>query len=1027
MKQDKKYWKGLEELAETPEFLEYSQKEFAQDLPYNKGKLNDDGDGNSRRDFLKMMGFGIAAASLAACEAPVRKAIPYLNKPVDVDPGIPNYYATSFVSGGDFASVVVKTREGRPIKVEGNKLSNVTRGTKTPQVEASVLSLYDKHRFTGPMANGKASNWEELDKEIKGGLQSARNIRIISNSIISPSTKRAIEEFKSAYPGTEHVTYDAVSYDGMLNANEKSFGKRMIPTYRFDKAAVIVSFGADFLGTWISPSVYSHQYAQTRKLDDKKTMSRHFQFEANLSLTGSNADYRTPTRPSGEGLQVATLYNLLASKAGAPRLSLGEVTPVAHLNKAAEELWAARGKSLVVAGSNDQHIQLITNAINNLLSNYGSTINLEQPVNFRQGNDAGMNSFIDGVSSGNIDAVLFFNCNPVYDHPRGEELKAGLANVGVSVTLSDRADESSENVKYIAPDSHYLESWGDAEPVPGSFALLQPTISTLFNTREASLSLLRWSGNAVEDYFSYIKQNWQANIYANSGATIPFQTFWDKCLYDGIFELKANDTQTEEVSDFTGDIDGAARAISSTYAENNSGTELVVYQKIGLMDGRQANNPWLQELPDPITKATWDNYLTISLSMAEEMGIKMEEKNFTSVVTLTVNGKSVKLPVLVQPGQANGTVGLALGYGRTNAGRVADGVGVNVYPLLGSLNGTLSLVNFDVQVQKTEEKHQIAQTQTHQTYMGRDFVVQETVLSEYQKNPKAGRHEVKIATWLEEDGKRPADEISLWEGHEYPNHHWGMVIDMNSCTGCSNCLVACSAENNVPVVGKEEVLNRREMHWIRIDRYYTSSGDVEDKSISGLRKLEKPAENPEVVFQPMMCQHCNNAPCETVCPVAATTHSSEGLNQMTYNRCIGTRYCANNCPYKVRRFNWFKYHDNKQFPDNLAMNNDLGKMVLNPDVTVRARGVMEKCTLCVQRIQAGKLKAKLEKRRPIDSDINTACAEACPTDAILFGDMNDPNSAISKRLKLKEKDGDKKVQEERAFHVLPELRVSPNI
>jgi len=414
--------------------------------------------------------------------------------------------------------------------------------------------------------------------------------------------------------------------------------------------------------------------------------------------------------------------------------------------------------------------------------------------------------------------------------------------------------------------------------------------------------------------------------------------------------------------------------------------------------------------------------------MAEEMGIKMEERNYTNVVYLTANGVTIEVPAIVQPGQAPGTLGLALGYGRKNAGKVADGIGVDAFPMVSELNGTPSLATWNsVSIEKTDKKYQIAQTQTHQTYMGRDFVVQETVLSEYQKNPKAGRHDVKIATWLEEDGKRPAEDISLWNGHEYPNHHWGMVIDMNSCTGCSNCLVACSAENNVPVVGKDEVLNRREMHWIRIDRYYSSVGDVEDKSISGLRELEKPAENPEVVFQPMMCQHCNNAPCETVCPVAATTHSSEGLNQMTYNRCIGTRYCANNCPYKVRRFNWFKYHDNKQFPENLAMNNDLGKMVLNPDVTVRARGVMEKCTLCVQRIQAGKLKAKLEKRRTNDSDINTACAEACPSEAILFGDLNDPNSAISKRLKIKQKEKRKEPQEPRAFHVLPELRVDPNV
>ena len=441
-------------------------------------------------------------------------------------------------------------------------------------------------------------------------------------------------------------------------------------------------------------------------------------------------------------------------------------------------------------------------------------------------------------------------------------------------------------------------------------------------------------------------------------------------------------------------------------------------------DGSQANNPWLQEASDPISKATWDNYLTISQDMADEMGIDMVEEN-TKMADLTVGGETIEVPVLVQPGQAPGTVGLALGYGRTKAGRVANGVGVNAYPLITKLNGANTLdVTAGVTVVPNGKTYKIARTQTHETYMARTNVVQESILPEYQKDTKAGRVYPKIY----KDGKfyQPS-KITLWQGHEYKNHHWGMVIDMNTCTGCSSCVIACQVENNIPVVGKEEVLNRREMAWIRIDRYYSSDADVNDR-----KGLLDASANPEVTFQPMMCQQCNNAPCETVCPVAATTHSSEGLNQMTYNRCIGTRYCANNCPYKVRRFNWFKYHDNTQFDKNLAMNNDLGKMVLNPDVTVRARGVMEKCSMCVQRIQAGKLQAKRENRRMVEGDIDMACATACSTDAMIFGDLNDPNSKISKFLKIQEKqDGEgateRVVGEDRAYHVLEEINVSPNI
>ncbi len=1012
MKETKKtYWKGLEQLSNDPEFVKNADREFAE-LP---SSLNEDGSA-SRRDFLKLMGFSLAAASLAACETPVRKAIPYVNKPVDINPSIPNYYASTFSSGGDYASIVVKTREGRPIKIDGNELSPITKGKVNAIVEASVLSLYDKQRVAGPMLAGAASDWAKVDAHVKSKLASAGTVKIVTNTILSPSTEKALQEFSAAYGGAEVVVYDSISNYGITKASEIYYGQAILPSYHFDKAKTIVSFGADFLGTWISPIEFAGAYAKTRKISkDKAEMSRHFQFEANLSLTGANADYRTPIKASQSGLAVLALYNAIAAKAGVATVG-GAKVEVAHLDKAANELWAAKGASLVVSGSNDPNVQVVIHAINELLGNNGTTVDFSTPVYYRKGNDARMNQFITELKGGSVGAVIFYNCNPVYDHPRGAEVAAGIAKAKLSIATNGTLDETSSLVQVVAPDHHFLESWNDFQPKKGQYSLAQPTISPLFKTRQAQDSFLTWAGSTVA-YFDYIQANWTASLFPALGAGATFQEFWDRSLFNGV----VSETTVAAPVAPVGQVGAAAAEVAKTYAAANAGAELVIYTKVGIGAGTYANNPWLQEMADPITKATWDNYLTVSQKWATENGVSMVEEN-TKKAKVTVNGKSIVVPILVQPGQANGTFGLALGYGRTKAGRVADGVGVNAFDLLDTTKG---FVNFDlttkVEVVATEETYKIARTQTHQTFMGRENVIQEATLAEYKKDASAGRYKPEIY----KDGEfvKPS-KISLWSGHKYSQHHWGLAIDMNSCIGCGACTIACQVENNVAVVGKQEVLNRREMAWIRIDRYYSSDAAADD-----LNGLEVAAENPEVTFQPMMCQQCNNAPCETVCPVAATTHSSEGLNQMTYNRCIGTRYCANNCPYKVRRFNWFKYHDNKDFAGvNVAQNDDLGKMVLNPDVTVRVRGVMEKCSMCVQRIQAGKLTAKREKRTLVDGEVNVACAVACPTDALVFGDMNDPASKVSKLLKIEESDAASKVVgEERAYHVLEEINVSPNV
>ncbi len=1021
MKENQKtYWKGIEQLTNDADFVKKNETEFPEYLPIG----NEEG-GSNRRDFLKLMGFGVAAATLASCETPIRKAIPYLNKPVDVDPSVPNYYASTYVNGGDAVSVVVKTREGRPIKVDGNKYSSITKGGTNAQVEASVLSLYDKERLTGPRKGGADIAWESLDAEVAGKLNSIANaggqIRIVSKSVLSPTTKKAVGEFVEKFPTTKHVSYDPISAYGISEANRRSFGQSMIPSYDFSQAKTIVSIGADFLGTWISPIEFAKQYAKTRKINSEhRVMSRHYQFESNLSMTGANADYRAAIKPSQAGPLVAAMYNAIAAKTGKGSVSGANAADINYVNDAANDLLANKGQSLVVSGSNDPAVQVLVNGINAMLGNYGATINPNAPVHYRQGNDQDMANFAKDLNGGRIGAVIFFNCNPVYDSAEGNAIEAGLAKAQLTVSTSDRMDETSSAVEYVAPDHHYLEQWNDVELREGHFSLVQPTISPLFSTRQAPESFLKWAGNPIE-YYAYMQINWRESFFSQHTDTSNFQMFWDKALFDGVYETGVNNNT------YSYDYAAASTAgtsIAQNYKKADNGFELALYAKVGLGDGSQANNPWLQEMSDPVTKATWDNYVTMSIADANEMGLEMVEGE-TQLVDLTVGGNSMKVPALVQPGQAIGTLGLALGYGRTNAGKVADNLGVNAYPLITKLNGAnITDVLGGVNVTATGESYRIAQTQTHQTYMGRENVIQESTLDEYKKNTSAGRWSPKI--YKEGEYYKPS-KITLWKGHEYNNHHWAMTIDMNSCTGCSACTVACQSENNIPVVGKEEVLNRREMAWIRIDRYYSAANPAGNK-----KELENAAENPEVTFQPMMCQHCNNAPCETVCPVAATTHSTEGLNQMTYNRCIGTRYCANNCPYKVRRFNWFKYHDNTQFDKNLAMNNDLGKMVLNPDVTVRARGVMEKCTMCVQRIQAGKLSAKREGRRPVDGEINTACATACPSDAITFGDLNDKNSAISKMLQIEDKkDGEgateRVVNEDRAYHVLEEINVSPNI
>ncbi|MBO9153124.1 TAT-variant-translocated molybdopterin oxidoreductase [Chitinophaga sp. GCM10012297] len=1003
--EQKKYWKGLEELHNTAAHQEVVKNEFKEELPFEESD-SFLGATTPRRDFLKYLGFTTAAATIAAsCDIPVKKAITYVNKPQEITPGVANYYASAYTVDGEYVPLVVKTREGRPIKVEGNELSAITGGSTTARVQGSVLALYDVARLRYPGINNgpdkikledrvKELTFADLDKQVAAAI-AGKPVVLLSSTILSPTTKKLIGEFLAKYPGSRHVTYDAVSYSGMLLANEASYGKRALPTYHFENAKVVVSLGADFLGTWLNPSEYSRQYGVGRKINQKSPeMSKHFHFESMMTLTGANADERYTHRPSEAGVVAQALLAALGGGISAPNIADARLKE--GIAKAAKAIQANPGKTLVVSGSNDVNVQTLVNAINNLAGSNGTTIDWAVTSNYRQGIDADMVQLVNDMNAGSVGALLVYGANPAYDYFDAEKFKAGVKKVGVTVSFNDRYDETTQLCKYIVPDHHYLESWNDAEGRSGYFAFVQPTIAPLFKTRAFQSSLLNWSGNTTA-WEDYLKNEWIAKLGS--------QEAWDKTLQDGVIEPAPGAALAGAA--FTGDVASASAKIS---APKTSGFELALYEKVAIGNGKEANNPWLQEMPDPITRATWDNYACISNKVAKtfktELGDDYEINAEKEVLKITSKGKTVELPLLIVPGIHPETIAIAVGYGRGKKefiGKAAGEVGVNAYPFV-SFNGTtFDYFAPEAKIEATGATYEVGLTQTHNSYEGRP-IIKETTLEEFIKNPKEVNHD--RAHLFETFGENFRNDATLYHEHQYPGIKWGMSIDLNTCFGCGACVVACTAENNVSVVGKEQVIKAHEMHWLRIDRYF--SGDEN---------------NPEVVFQPMLCQHCDNAPCENVCPVAATNHSSEGINQMAYNRCIGTRYCANNCPYKVRRFNWRDWNGADSFDDNLLdvadMNDALTRMVLNPDVVVRSRGTMEKCSFCVQRLQDAKLAAKKAGRPMKDGEARTACQQACATDAIVFGNVNDKESRI---YKVRNEE-----QTDRLYYVLEETHTLPSI
>lgn len=1027
MASNKKYWKSEADLNPNDSIVEaLRQNEFVEEIPVDEflgDKENLSATNTNRRDFLKYVGFSTAAASLAACEGPVRKSIPYVVQPETIVPGVANYYATTIANGFDFSSILVKTREGRPIKIESNTDAKVNGGANA-RVQGSVLSLYDSTRLQGPLKSGEPVEWSDLDADVKAKLAGGKQVALLTQTYASPSTTKLIAEFKEKYTNVAHVTYDAIAEDAALAAFEAKYGERALADYDFEKADVIVSFGADFLGDWQGGG-YGKGYSKGR-IPKKGKMSKHVQFEANMSLAGANADKRVPLTPTQQKIALSQLYaKLNGASVG------GEIPEAAKkaIDGVVSDISKNKQGAVVVCGLNDVDAQAIVLAINEMLGS--KAIDVKAPRYIRQGNSKAVNTLIGDMKAGRVGALIMDGVNPMYSLSSATDFAEGLEKVDLSVSFSTNWNETSEYVDYVASANHYLESWGDTQIKKGYFGLIQPAIKELFDTKQLQGALLGWMGSE-KTFYDYIKETWNTEIL--NGAN------WGQALHDGVYTAMSSEVQeveavvasaieveVEEAAPSNNDVSAAVRRLAN--ATSGDGMELTLYSKVGMGDGQEAGNPWMQEFPDPITRVSWGNYVTISKADAESLGFVNENVANGglngSYAKLTVNGVSIdNVPVIIQPGQAKGSIGMALGYGREAGMKSEMQTGVNAYPLYQDSNNVQS-----ASIEKLSGKpHEFACMQLHNTLMGRGDIIKETTLEIFNTKDHA---EWNVMPMVSLDHQIvPASSVDLWDSFDRSiGHHFNMSVDLNACTGCGACVIACGAENNVPVVGKQEVRRSRDMHWLRIDRYYSSEDTFEgdnvrkdefdglsgDKgSLRGFGELEDPATNPQVAFQPIMCQHCNHAPCETVCPVAATSHGRQGQNQMAYNRCVGTRYCANNCPYKVRRFNWFLYNNNDEFDYN--MNNDLGKMVLNPDVTVRSRGVIEKCSMCIQKTQKTILDAKRDGRVIKDGEFQTACSMACDSGAIVFGDVNDKESEIAD---LKESD--------RTYHLLDSVGTKPNV
>jgi molybdopterin-containing oxidoreductase family iron-sulfur binding subunit len=906
----------------------------------------------SRRRFLEVLGYSSMALAMTGCRAPQQKIIPYLKQPVEFIPGVASWFASVCGGCSRACGTLVKVRDGRPIKLEGNPDHPFSQGGLCALAHAQIFGLYDPDRLRQPQINSQVATWEQIDQQVIARLDEIKNlsskVRVLTGPIASPTSREVIQKFLGQFTDGKHITFEAVSHDAIRQAHLRSHGVAAIPRYRIDKANLVVSFDADFLGTWISPVQLIREYSQARNLQSgQQTMLRHVQFESRMSLTGSNADKRVKISPIEQTAALLYLASIIAGGSQAEVSSLSAAQPTQlksetrqSVDQIARELSLSKGASLVVCGSNDTDVQHLVNFINQALGNYGKTIDLNATAARDQSSDAEFVELVRQMNAGEIAAIIVSGVNPAYEYFDNQAFANGLRKVPLRVSLNGSLDETSSLVDYVCPQSHFLEAWDDAEPARGTFSINQPAISSLFQTRPYQDTLMRWTGDP-RSFHDALRQSWRDRIFPQQKRHADFESFWDAALQAGWMTVEPPPISFSFKTDGLNDT---VTRLNSQGADTNR-LSLALYQKTSIRDGRFANNPWLQELPDPITKITWDNYACVSPGFADKNGIDEGR-----VVRVSNGSTTIELPAHIQPGQDDAVIAIALGYGRSMAGKAGNKIGMSAFPFV-SVDRTFHYNCAEVTLDKTTRRVEFAQTQIKDSQEERRLV-RELTLADYVKGEQ------------QEGETLP----SLWSQHDYPEHKWGIAVDLNACVGCNACVISCQGENNIPVVGKDEVRRRREMHWLRIDRYF--EGD---------------RENPTVNYQPVMCAQCDNASCESVCPVLATVHSSEGLNMQVYNRCVGTRYCENNCAYKVRRFNWFNY------PHGDAVAN----LALNPDVTVRTRGVMEKCTFCVQRIEDAKIKARNEGRAINDGEIQPACAQSCPANAIIFGDLTDVKSRVA--------------------------------
>jgi len=891
------------------------------------------------------------AALLEGCRIPDRYAIPYFIQPHERLPGLPAWYSTAIYEGGCFNSLLAKVVDGRPVKLEGNDRCPIVSGTSGARAQAALMSLYNPDRQRFPSFHGKELTWQELDQSIISELDAFRRSKqqlvILTRPIISPSEQEAIRNFQQSFDNCRVVAYDEISASAVSEAHEQCFGIRAVPGFNLKNARLVLAFQADFMGSSFFPEEYTRQYTHAREKAGKSFL--HIQFESHLTITGCKSDQRISMNPSEEHGILLDIYHTLVERRGGKNPDWTKMSDNQY-DWLADKLLSCQGESIVLSGTNETGIQCLVAAINHILGNYGHTLKLSEKIRIKTGNDSDLQWFLNRMKHPQDMGVIFYGTNPVYE--LDALLQEPIRNLKMSVLIDSFSSETEPCTKYSCPAHHGLESWNDFESRKGLVHFAQPVIQPLFNTRQGVENFLIWTGN-LTPYKDWLKSRWFIQYSKDTGNADKFPDFWHSCLENGIF---TNGFPAEEPS-----LQLNLSAIKPNQPKPETGIELEIYENRNLGTGDTLHNLWLQELPDPLTRVCWSQYLLAGNELAGQMDLKTGD-------LVAINGEP-PIPVLIQPGQADRTISLAWGAGRTVGSLLGPVTGPLPANFVSYLEGQRKYAASRVQIEKTGMHIELALIQHHHTTEGRPLDLE----AEPEGNTQGANRISPV--------KHPHSQ-GFYTAPTQPGHNWTMAIDLNRCTGCGACVIACQAENNIPVVGPDEIARRHEMHWLKVDRYF--SGEPESTRVS---------------FMPLMCQHCEQAPCETVCPVAATNHSKQGINQMVYNRCIGTRFCSNNCPYKVRVFNWFDYTGADSFSGNehtvFNSQHNLIRMALNPAVTVRSKGVMEKCSFCIQRIAEAIETAKNENRKIRDGEVVPACVQTCAAGALVFGDQNDPDSRVN--------------------------------